>query len=163
MNLSSDNMNQEIQSIIATLKNILSDEPWYGKSVYLMLEEAGTGDVYKQPDGTGHSMIELLFHMLTWAEYTLSIIKKEGVEKTKAIEALDWRTIEHKEHNWEKGFALFKSTNQEIIDLLDTKDDSILEQSLQDKNYSFRFLLNGLIHHHIYHAGQIAYIKKLLN
>jgi len=156
-------MNKEIQNIIVTLKTVLSDEPWYGKPIYTILEEAGTGDVYKRPEGTGHSMIELLFHMLTWAEYVLSIIKNEEVEKAKAIEALDWRTIEHREHNWGEGFAQFKSTNQEIIDYLDTKDASFLEQSLQDKNYNFRFLLNGLIHHHIYHAGQIAYIKKMLN
>ena len=156
-------MKREIQNITATLKNILSDEPWYGKPVYAILEEAETGDVYNQPEGTGHSMIELLFHMLTWAEYTLSIIKNEGPEKAKAIETLDWRSIKPAEHSWEKGVAQFKSVNEKIILLLDSKDDSFLEQSLQDKNYNFRFLLNGLIHHHIYHAGQIAYIKKMLN
>jgi len=156
-------MNKEIQNIIATFKNILSDEPWYGKSVYAILGEAGTGDIYYQPKGTSHSMIELLFHMLTWAEYTLCVLKNEEPEKAKSIEALDWRTIKPSGHSWEKGFTQFKFTNQKIIDLLDTKDDSFLEQSLQDKNYDFRFLLNGLIHHHIYHAGQIAYIKKLLN
>ena len=156
-------MNIEIQSIISSLKNVLSDEPWYGKSVYAILEEAGTSDIYAHPESASHSMIELLFHMLTWAEYTLSIIKNEEPEKAKSIEALDWRTINTPEHSWEKGFTQFKSTNQKIIDLLNTNDDSFLEQSLEDKNYNFRFLLNRLIYHHIYHAGQIAYIKKMLN
>jgi len=156
-------MNKEIQNTLATLKNVLSDEPWYGKSVYAILEEAGTGDVYKQPEAISHSMIELLYHINTWAEYVLSIIKNEEPEKIKAIEALDWRTISPKEHTWENGFAQLKAANEKIIEILNTKDDSFLEQNLQDKNFDFRFLLNGLIHHHIYHAGQIAYVKKLLN
>ena len=156
-------MNKEILNITTALKNILSDEPWYGKSVYAILDEPGTSDVYKQPNGSSHSMIELLFHMITWSAYTLSIIKNEDPKKAKSIEALDWPTIDPSVHTWEKGIEQFKSTNQKIIDLLNTKNDGFLEQSLQDKNYSFRFLLNGLIHHHIYHAGQIAYIKKLLS
>jgi len=155
-------MNKEIQYIIGTLKNVLSNEPWYGKPVYAILEEAGTGYVNRNPEETCHSMIELLYHMTTWTEYALSVIKNEELEKTKAIEAFDWRTINPGEHNWEKGFLQFKSANEKIIELLDTKDDSFLGQILPDKNYNFRFLLNGLIQHHIYHAGQIAYIKNLL-
>jgi len=154
-------MNKEIQYIIATLKNVLSDEPWYGRSVYDILEEAGTAEVYVHPEGKSHSLIELLFHMVTWTEYVLSIIKNEELERTKAIEALDWRKINPEEHNWGKGFAEFKFANQKIIEILNNKDDSFLEQSLQHKNHNFRFLLNGLIHHHIYHAGQIAFIKNL--
>lgn len=154
-------MNKEIQYIITTLKNILSDEPWYGRSVYDILEEAGTADVYAHAEGKSHSMIELLFHMLTWTEYVLSILKNEELEKIKAIEALDWQKINPEEDNWGKGFTKLKSTNQKIIEILDNKDDSFLEQSLRHKNHNFRFLLNGLIHHHIYHAGQIAFIKNL--
>lgn len=156
-------MNKEIKSIIATLKNVLSEEPWFGRSVYSLLEEAGAFDVYAHPEGTSHSLIELLFHMCTWTEYTLSIIENEELEKTKTIEALDWRNIDKEKHTWENGLTKFKSANKKIIELLDTKDDSFLEQSLLDKNYNFKTLLNGLIHHHIYHAGQIAYIKKLLS
>lgn len=155
-------MNKEIQYIIGTLKNVLGDEPWYGKSVYAILQEAGASDVYKHPKQASHSMIELLFHMVTWTEYALSVVKNEALEKTKAIEALDWQIMNPREHDWEKGVSQFKSANEKIIELLYTKDDSILEQSLHDKNYNFRFLLNGLIQHHIYHAGQIAYIKNLI-
>ncbi len=154
-------MNKEIQYFSRTLKNVLSGQPWYGKSVYAILEQAGTGDVYHQPGIKCHSSIELLFHMITWVQYVLSIIKNEGLEKAKAIETLDWQTINPGEHNWEKGFLQFKSGHNEILDLLDTKDDSFLGQILEDKNYNFRFLLNGLIQHHIYHAGQIAYISNL--
>ena len=150
------------QQIILHLETVLSGEPWYGRSIYTLLEEAGIGDVYKRPAGSNHSMIELLYHMETWAAYTLSVIKEEPLSQIKSIESLDWRTIEPKEYNWENGLAQFKSTNQEIIELLNTKEDRFLDQVLDDKNYNFRFLLYGMIDHHIYHAGQIAYVKKLL-
>ena len=151
-----------IQQIIHHLETVLNCEPWYGRSIYSLLEEAGKSDVYKKPGGVNHSMMELLYHMETWATYTLSVIKEEPLSQIKSIESLDWRTIEPKDHRWENGLAQFKSINQEIIDLLNTKEDHFLDQVLDDKNYSFRFLLNGMIDHHIYHAGQIAYVKKLL-
>ena len=154
-------MNKEIQSITRTLRNVLSGQPWYGKSVYAILEQAGTGDVYHQPGKKCHSNIELLYHMITWVQYVLCIIKNEGPEKAKAIETLNWQTINPTEHDWEKGVLQFKSLHNEIIELLDAQDDSFLGQNLEDKKYNFRFLLNGLIQHHIYHAGQIAYISNL--
>ena len=51
---------------------------------------------------------------------------------------------------------------QEIIALLHTKDDMFLEEKVDYRNYNFRFLINGLIQHNIYHLGQVAYLKKLL-
>ena|ERR1022692_1124866 len=155
-------MNKEIQYIIGALKNVLSDEPWYGKSVYAILEEAGTGNVYKHQDQASHSLIELLYHLITWAEFTLSSLKNEELENIESLESLDWRAIDPIELTWEKGFAQFKTANEKIIDLLQTKDDSFLEENAHFRKYNFRFLLNGLIQHHIYHAGQIAYIKNLL-
>ncbi|NJO24874.1 MAG: hypothetical protein HC867_02390, partial [Bacteroidia bacterium] len=57
-------MNKEIQSIIKNLENTLSGQPWYGRAVYEILGEVNEPDVYKKPGGNGHSMIELLYHML---------------------------------------------------------------------------------------------------
>ena len=54
------------------------------------------------------------------------------------------------------------ATHQHIIALLQTKDDEFLKEIVDYRKYNFRFLLNGLIQHNIYHIGQIAYIKKIL-
>jgi hypothetical protein len=47
--------------------------------------------------------------------------------------------------------------------LLLQKDDSFLDEPVEYRKYDFRFLLNGLIQHNLYHTGQIAYVNKLLD
>jgi hypothetical protein len=45
---------------------------------------------------------------------------------------------------------------------LKKKEDAFLEEKVDYRNYNFRFLLNGLVQHDIYHLGQIAYVGKML-
>ncbi len=108
-------------------------------------------------------MIELLWHMNTWAEFTLGGLENRTVEQMKVIEANDWRNIDPKIHTWKKGIEQLKATHNKIIELLKQKeDDSFLGDIVPLRKYNFRFLLNGLIQHNIYHLGQVAYLKKML-
>jgi len=152
-------MNKETQSIIRNLENTLYGQPWYGRPVFEILGEINEADVYKKPGGKGHSMIELLYHMLTWAQFTLSRLQNE--KKAMAdFEISDWRTIDPAVHTWQKGLEELKETHTRIVTLLQTKTDDFLKEIVDDRQYNFRFLLNGLIQHNIYHLGQIVYIRK---
>ena len=93
----------------------------------------------------------------------LHLIRKLKKEKMiSADEQLDWREINPKIHTWEKGLAEFKDIHKKIVELLNQKDDKFLREIVDYRKYNFRFLLNGLIQHNIYHIGQVAYVKKLL-
>jgi uncharacterized damage-inducible protein DinB len=156
-------MNKEIQSIIRNLQDVNNGEPWFGRSVYAILDEADTSRAYIKPNNTEHSLIELLYHMLTWAEFTLKRIEKDPIQDMDAFEKMDWREINPAINSWEKGLAEFKSVNEKIIQLLSKKNDECLKEIVDYRKYNFRFLLNGYIQHNIYHLGQIAYVKKLLS
>jgi uncharacterized damage-inducible protein DinB len=156
-------MNKEVQSIIRNLQNVLNGEPWYGRPVYALLEDADDAVVYLKPENNSHSMIELLYHMLTWAEFTLKRIRKDKAMDMRVFEKLDWREIKPAEHTWENGLAELKKVHEQIIQELQTKNDDFLKEIVDYRNYNFRFLLNGLIQHNIYHAGQVAYVHKLLS
>jgi uncharacterized damage-inducible protein DinB len=155
-------MNKEIQAIISGLQNILEGQPWYGKSAYHLLEEIDEANIYIKPNHNSHSLADLLYHMLTWAEFTQNRIEKEPIPDIAAFEVSDWRLIYPAVHNWQKGLAALKASHHKIIDLLQTKDDSFLEEKCDYRKYDFRYLLNGLIQHNIYHLGQVAYVNKLL-
>ena len=155
-------MNKEIQTIIRNFENTLDGEPWYGRPVYAMLREVESSIAYKKPTADSHSLIELLYHMLTWAEFTLKRIEKEDINDLDAFEKLDWRNIDPKIHSWKKGLKEFKKVQQQIIRALQTKDDDFLEEKVDYRTYNFRFLLEGMIQHTIYHLGQIAYLQKML-
>jgi uncharacterized damage-inducible protein DinB len=153
----------EIQSIIRNLENTLDGEPWYGRPVYALLRDVDPAFAFTKPSEDSHSCIELLYHMLTWAEFTLKRIEGDKTTELKTFEEIDWRAVDPNVHDWDEGLAALIATHQQIIALLKTKDESFLKETVDHRNYNFRFLLNGLIQHNIYHAGQIAYLHKMLN
>jgi uncharacterized damage-inducible protein DinB len=118
---------------------------------------------FKKITKSAHSLAELLYHRLTWGDFTLNRI--EGIKEMNVsfFEKTDWREIDPSVHTWEHGLSGYKKVHEKIIELLEQKDDEFLDQQVGHRNYNFRFLLNGLIQHNIYHAGQIAYLKKLID
>jgi len=151
-----------MQSIIRNLENTLDGEPWYGRPVYAILREITSSQAYIKPGKKAHSLADLLYHMLTWAEFTLKRVEKDNSMDMAAFEELDWRQIDPILHDWEEGLSAFIATHQQLVARLQEQDDAFLEEKVDYRHYNFRFLLNGLIQHNIYHLGQIAYLKKLL-
>jgi uncharacterized damage-inducible protein DinB len=155
-------MNKETQYIIKSYESTLSGQPWFGRAVYEILGEVDEAKANTKPNGTEHSMIELLWHMNTWAEFVLGSLENRSVDQMKEIETNDWREIGPKIHTWKKGIEQLRSTHKKIIDLLHQKDDSFLSEIVTTRKFNYRFMLNGLVQHNIYHLGQIAYINKML-
>jgi len=156
-------MNKEIQYIIKSFESTLSAQPWFGRAVYEILGEVDEAKANTKPNGTEHSMIELLWHMNTWAEFVLGSLENRSVDEMKAIEANDWREIDLKTHTWKKGLEQLKATHTRIVEILNQKtDDSFLGEIVPLRKFNYRFMLNGLVQHNIYHLGQVAYVKKML-
>lgn len=156
-------MNKQTQALIKSFEDTLSGQPWFGRAVYEILGEADESKVYTKPNGTEHSMIELLWHMNTWAEFALGSLEKRSAEDMKAIEANDWREIDPKKHTWKKGMEQLKATHNKIVEILKQKtDDDFLAEIVSLRKFNFRYMLNGVIQHNIYHLGQLAYLKKML-
>ncbi len=155
-------MTKELQSFIRRIENANSGQPWFGRAVYSILDEIYPKKVFTRPGGTEHSMIELLYHMITWANFTLKRIEKDDDMDLVTFEKMDWREIDPKVNTWKKGLAEFKSTQKKIISRLNKKDDAFLKEIVDYRKYNFRFLINGMIEHNIYHLGQIAYLNKML-
>lgn len=156
-------MNNEVQSIRKNLEDILNGTPWFGRPVYSILNEIHPVNVYTKPGGNSHSLIELLYHINTWAEFAVKRLEKEIETDMPAFDELDWRLIDPHTHTWTNALEQFKTAHDRILEILKNKDDSFLKDKVDYRNYDFRFLLNGLIQHDIYHLAQIAYVRKLLS
>jgi uncharacterized damage-inducible protein DinB len=152
-------MNNEIRSIINNLQEVVNGEPWYGRSVNAIFKTIDPKNVYKKPSENSHSLIQLLYHMNSWAEFTLAQIENKITDVT-VFEKKDWIEIDPTEHTWEKGMNQFNSVHEEIINELQKRTDDLLDGGVKFRDYNFRYLLNGLIQHDIYHLGQIVYLNK---
>lgn len=153
-------MNTELQALIHQLEEANCGDPWFGRPVFSILEEIDPSTVYEKPNERSHSLIELLYHMNTWADFTLKRIEKDETMDMQAFEKLDWREIDPKTHTWESALEEYKEIHKKIATILETKEDDFLEETVAFRKYNFRFLLNGIVQHNIYHIAQIAYLAK---
>jgi DinB superfamily len=156
-------VNKEIQYINTLLKELIKGEPWYGRSAYAILAEVDEQKAFRRPKENTHSFIELLFHMIAWASFTEKWLDQDQAMDPASFDRMDWIAINPSVHSWENGLDQFKFVFKRLIILLEKKDDSLLEERVQFRQFNFRFLLHGLIQHTVYHLGQIAYLNKLLD
>lgn len=152
---------KEIENIINQLKESFNGDPWFGRSVVALLNEVDEELAFQKPSGQ-HSMLELLWHMIVWREFTISRIKPSG-KSIAYFEEADWQKLDHSDKSlWQQGLQRLHQTQEELINVLQGLDDLILDKTVADRNYDFRKLLYGIVQHDIYHLGQIAYITKML-
>ena len=151
----------EIEAISSNLQLLLRGQPWYGKSFLTLLNEIDDEKIHRKPNNNSHSIADLLYHMLTWAEFTQYRLEKKEQDMDE-VAAMDWREINPAEHTRENGIAQFTGCINTIVELLKKWDDKMLDEKVDYRAYNFRYLLNGLVQHTIYHLGQIAYVNKLL-
>lgn len=155
-------MNTEILKIAEQLKDAYEGDPWFGKNATQLLAEAEAVNVFSTPNGQ-HSILELLWHMLTWREFTLSRIRTSAEKNSAYFEQHDWRELDNSDKTlWHEGLKKFSLLHNELLEVLQQQQDSLLIEPVPERNYNFRKLLYGIVQHDIYHLGQIAYIIKLL-
>jgi uncharacterized damage-inducible protein DinB len=155
-------MNREIVLIAEQLREVYSGDPWFGKSTRALLGELDEKIVNQKPAGQ-HSILELLWHMITWKEFVLSRLRPDDEKDLAYFETNDWRELDHNDPGlWQRGLDQFHQLQQELVEAIQQQKDKILAQKVPGRNYDYRKLLNGAPQHDIYHLGQIAYVKKLL-
>lgn len=57
---------------------------------------------------------------------------------------------------------LFRNAEQ-LANAITSFEDGRLEEAAPGRQYSFYFLFHGIVQHSLYHAGQIAILKKALS
>ncbi len=153
--------------MIEELNDIQNGKIWIGSSFEKKLHAIDENLVFIRPIEHMHSIAEIISHLTLW--------RKEAILK---IETGTGSKTDDCEENWlpnsrleKKGWTTIKleydNILTELIALLKEKNDLFLKKEYYDTdfkgNYTYRFLLSGMLHHDIYHLGQIGYIIKYLN
>lgn len=155
-------MNKEVLFIIEQLKDTYEGDPWFGRAVQKLLAEVDEKTAFEKPGGQ-HSTLELLWHMITWREFTIDRLQHSPQMQLAYFEEMDWRELDHTEVTlWKQGLERLQETQNQLLNLLTAQTDEKLNETVHERGYTFRKLLYGIIQHDIYHLGQIAYIQKLL-
>lgn len=65
-----------------------------------------------------------------------------------------------KSNNWHEVLEELTKSQQDLVDALSGFDPKKLDDSVPGRKYSFRKMIHGIIHHDLYHLGQIVMIFK---
>ena len=159
-------MNTLINNIIEQLIEIQNGKIWIGSSYEKKLRGIVDSLVFTRPIKDLHSIAEIFSHVTLWRNEAILKIKTGKGSKTDDCEE-NWLTNEKlKAKGWDKIKSEYDNSLSELIDLLKEKNDEFLREEYYDTdfkgNYEYRFLINGMLHHDIYHLGQLGIIIKLL-
>lgn len=152
-----------IKSIVWQLQDNLDGSNWLDESFMKKIGGINEKLVFHRPIPEVHSIAELVGHIIIWR--TESMKKLRGIKSSLTMESPEnWRTNEElREIGWQKLKSDLFSSQIDLINLIENKTDDFLEENQYAPGYSFHYITEGLIHHDIYHLGQIGITIKLLN
>lgn len=155
-------MKSELALLTDQFRQVYEKDPWYGTSVKAILDSLSPAVVFDPPAPNVHSIAELVAHVMSWRRFLQNRLTSDSVYIPAQEETFDWRKIANNQANaWEELREQLDLNQQQLLELLEQKDDSLLDQSVAAKPYTFRYLIHGVLHHDIYHLGQISLINRM--
>ncbi len=156
-------MREKLTHLIETIHSTFDGSPWYGDSVIVKFELIKFEYVNKTVNGS-NSIASLVNHLIQWRVFVIEKLKGNKAFDISLQTESDWPHTDLKNaEEWEVLIERLKQTQSEIVRLLASKDDAFLEEIAPGKGYTNLYMLEGIIHHDIYHLGQIGLINSELN
>jgi uncharacterized damage-inducible protein DinB len=143
----------EVQKIINTLRHTYEKDAWHGPAVKEALADV-SADVIHARIGNSHSIIELVAHMAAWRNYVAEKLKGND-----SFELSDEQNFPE-ETDWNRTLASLEQSQYNLIQALEETPDDRLQQVVPNRKFKFYTMLHGIIHHDLYHIGQIMLLKK---
>lgn len=145
------------------LRRVYAGDAWHGASTTAILSGITAEMAVQRPLPNVHTIAELVAHLITWREFGVRVLSGDVEYRVDVNSEIDWPVFtELSEEAWHVMLAKLDDTQERMLRLLDTMTDEELDAPAGWRPFSFRVIADGVIDHDIYHGGQIALIKKLL-
>jgi uncharacterized damage-inducible protein DinB len=150
----------EINRILDQMDRAYSGEAWHGPDLKQLLDGVSAEDASKHPVPGAHSIWELVNHVASW---NIIVHQKSRGEPPEVTKEIDWPPVwEANEVAWKRALENLAESRTLLRNYVQTLWDDQLDEPIVRENYSRYVLLHGLVQHDLYHAGQIAVLKKAL-
>jgi hypothetical protein len=141
---------------------IHGEEAWHGDSIEQILQHINAKQSYAHPVPKAHSIWELTNHLDAWVKFSLGAVEGEPIPKWPGMPAdLDWPPVkDHSEAAWKQTRDSFFEHHLKLVEIIKSFTDTLLEAKVPGRSYNFYLLFQSTNQHAVYHAGQIALLKK---
>lgn len=149
----------ETYRITELLRRTFDGEPWYGPSVMDTLSNITLEETLNQlPDS--HTVAELVEHMIAWRIFIIKRLKGDNTFEVDQEASFKNGTAMTAEI-WQEMLQRLQQTQEDLLQLLSQISDEKLAEMVAGREYTFNTMMHGIIHHDIYHIGQIGLLQKL--
>ncbi|MEH6304876.1 DinB family protein [Olivibacter sp. CPCC 100613] len=149
-----------IQNLVNQLQDVQDGEQWLDENFTKKIDSLDSEQALTRPIPEIHSVAEIVSHLLEWRKDCIN--KLQGKNSTLNMESSEnWRqNDELRQIGWKKLKEDFYASQYHLIRLIEIQEDSFLAKKYG--KYTFQNLLEGMVHHDLYHLGQIGISIKLL-
>jgi len=144
--------------IAEQLRRAFAGNAWHGPALLELLEDVDAATAAAKPLAHVHSIWELVLHIAAWDGAALVRLsgrkcQPSGTDNFPLV-------VRPTEAAWRRAVATTKRTHDTLVRAVAALTDSRLQDRVPGKRYNFYHMLHGIAQHELYHAGQIALLKK---
>jgi uncharacterized damage-inducible protein DinB len=149
----------EAALIADQLRRAFYGEAWHGPALLELLEDVDAEAAAAKPFPNVHSIWELVLHIAVWDDAACRRISREKWQPTGTA---NFPLVPARATSaaWRKTVADAKRTHDRLVKTVAALSEARLRDRVPGKKYDFYHLLHGVAQHELYHAGQIAILKK---
>jgi uncharacterized damage-inducible protein DinB len=160
-NLRSDiSVSSELERLEAQLKNSFEGPAWHGPSVLETLEDVTPEAAAAHPLAGAHSIWELVLHLAATYRLVLRRLERNDAPLTPGE---DWPAVPAPTaSNWRDAIGSLQQLNRQLRIAVLGFSAGQLDQPLASESYTAYTQFIGVTQHDLYHAGQVALLRKAL-
>ena len=131
---------------------------WHGPALLELLKDVGPGEAAARPLPEAHTIGELVRHVAAWE--TIVSRRVEGEPVADVPDAEDWPPYEGGTGAWEEAREEARRSNRRLREAVGRLSDERLSDTVPGASYSVYEMVHGAVQHTLYHAGQVALLRK---
>ncbi len=148
----------EVERIADQLNRAFEGEAWHGPSVLNILDGITAQQAAARTFSGLHNIWEIMMHIAAWERACSSRLAGDRAELP---DEEDWpKVAQTTEQAWGDARKALRQAHDELVLAVSKLDEGRLDQPIVAGMSSVYVTLHGVIQHTVYHAGQIAILKK---
>ena len=148
----------EINRIVDQMDRALNGEAWHGPHLEELLKDVSAEQASAHPVKGAHSIWQLVNHIAAWNLILASRALGSAVSVTPEQ---DWPPVsDTSAASWKKALENMREARARLRAATLSLKDAQLDDIAPGKDHSLYVMLHGGVQHDLYHAGQIAVLKK---
>jgi uncharacterized damage-inducible protein DinB len=143
------------------LRRAFEGPAWHGDPLLEILAGVEARTAAARPVQNAHGIWELVLHIAAWDDV---VGRRTGGAAVTLTDEQNFPAIpDASENARHRTLTAAKKTHDDLVEIVAAFPDSRLAEQVPGKSenhYTFYYMLSGITQHELYHAGQIALLKK---